>query len=99
MGTACPSLPVNRLTQVALPAGRLKLVAKPTWTGSKPLVNTMGIVAVAPFFCRGRRSVGGDQHNYLSNERALQPARVNVRPGLQRSDIRLQCCARSRNPK
>src|SRR5262249_41562284 len=37
------------LTPVALPPGRLKLATRPYWTGSDPLVNTMGIVAVAAF--------------------------------------------------
>src|SRR5262249_36565931 len=40
---------VNMLTPVALPPGRLKLATRPYWTGSDPLVNTMGIVAVAAF--------------------------------------------------
>ena len=34
---------------MALPPGRLKLATRPSWTGSDPLVNTMGIVAVAAF--------------------------------------------------
>src|SRR5262245_32979039 len=61
-----PSSPVNRLTPVALPPGRLKLTARPIWTGSNPLVNTIGIVAVAPFCCYGRRPNGGNQHSDLS---------------------------------
>ena len=44
-----PSSLVNTLTPVALPPGRLKLLTRPSWTGSKPLANTMGIVAVAAF--------------------------------------------------
>jgi hypothetical protein len=42
-----PSSTVKRLTPVALPLGRLKLATRPSWTGSSPMVNTMGIVVVA----------------------------------------------------
>src|SRR5262245_17371666 len=34
---------------VALPAGRLKLATRPSCTGSKPTVKTIGMVAVAFF--------------------------------------------------
>src|SRR5262249_22990683 len=34
---------------VALPPGLLRLATRPAWTGSDPLANTMGIVAVAAF--------------------------------------------------
>ena len=40
---------MNTLTPVALPPGRLTLATSPSWTGSKPLANTMGMVVVAAF--------------------------------------------------
>ena len=38
---------VSPLTPVALPPGRLRLVTRPSFTGSVEQVNTIGIVAVA----------------------------------------------------
>jgi hypothetical protein len=42
-----PNSLANQLTPVTFPPGRLRLVTRPTLTGSAPLVKTMGIVAVA----------------------------------------------------
>jgi hypothetical protein len=38
---------VSRLTPVALPPGRLSAATAPVLTGSSPVLNTIGIVAVA----------------------------------------------------
>src|SRR5215831_10790468 len=54
-GTSSPRIPIrlgndslpNQLTPVTFPPGRLRLVTRPTLTGSAPLVKTMGISAVA----------------------------------------------------
>ena len=40
---------LNQLIPVRLPPGRLRLATRPTLTGSTPLVNTIGIVAVDAF--------------------------------------------------
>src|SRR5262249_4442138 len=40
---------VNRVTPVTLPPGRLKLLTSPALTGSPPIPNTIGIIAVADF--------------------------------------------------
>ncbi len=39
--------PVKKEMPVILPPGRLSLATRPTFTGSSPVANTMGIVAVA----------------------------------------------------
>ena len=38
---------VNKLTPVALPPGRLRPATRPSFTGSPPIVKTMGMVVVA----------------------------------------------------
>jgi hypothetical protein len=35
-----------------LPLGRLRLATRPIWTGSEPVVNTIGMVVVAAFAAR-----------------------------------------------
>src|SRR5262249_54074904 len=45
---AC-SGPGTILTPVRLPPGRLRLVTRPAWIGSMPLLKTMGIVVVTAF--------------------------------------------------
>jgi hypothetical protein len=44
--------PVIWVAPVTLPPGRLKLETNPSWTGSPPVVKTIGIVAVAAFATR-----------------------------------------------
>ena len=39
----------NRVAPVTLPPGRLRLATRPSLTGSAPVWNTIGIVAVAAF--------------------------------------------------
>jgi hypothetical protein len=44
--------PVIWVMPVTLPPGRPKLVTSPSWTGSPPVVKTIGIVVVAAFATR-----------------------------------------------
>ncbi len=48
-----PSSTFSMLTPVRLPPGRLRLATSPVPTGSTPLLNTIGIVAVAALAARG----------------------------------------------
>ena len=41
-----PTVPAMKTTPVTLPPGRLRLVTRPSLTGSLPVVNTIGIVVV-----------------------------------------------------
>ena len=43
---------LNQLIPVALPPGRLRLVTRPIFTGSPPMLKTIGIVAVAALAAR-----------------------------------------------
>src|ERR1700735_4657469 len=45
---------VSKVIPVTFPPGRLKLATKPSFTGSPPIVNTIGIVEVAPVDDRHR---------------------------------------------
>ncbi len=47
-----PRSPDTKLTPVTLPPGRLRLATKPSWTGSAPVVNTIGVVLVAAITAR-----------------------------------------------
>jgi hypothetical protein len=51
------SSPLRRISvyPVMLPPGRLRLAARPSWTGSKPTPNTIGMLAVA---ARAARAAG-----------------------------------------
>ena len=42
-----PSWLLMKLMPVTLPPGRFRLATNPYWTGSLPLANTIGMVAVA----------------------------------------------------
>ena len=47
-----PSRAVNTLTPVIFPPGRARLLTRPTFIGSSPVVKTIGTVVVAAFAAR-----------------------------------------------
>ena len=50
-------VPEKKVTPVTLPPGRLMLATRPSETGSLPLANTIGMVAVAAFAAWGEFAV------------------------------------------
>jgi hypothetical protein len=48
-----PSPETNWVAPVMLPPGRLRLATRPSWIGSEPISNTIGMVVVAAYACAG----------------------------------------------
>jgi hypothetical protein len=56
---------MNMLTPVALPPGRLRLATRPSFTGSSPVLKTIGMVEVAAFCSESRGlPAGGNDHRH-----------------------------------
>ena len=66
-----PNLPLNNVTPVTLPPGRLRLATRPSLTGSPPAKNTIGTVVVAALAA----SAAGDSATNDSHRLADQVSR------------------------
>ena len=100
LGTNSCSIPSNlatnwtteKTTPVILPPGRLMLATRPTLTGSAPMTNTIGVVAVValPACAAGTPAPDPDRGDLPAHEigrQSRQPIQLIVRPAILDGDV------------
>ena len=73
-----PTSTFNAVTPVRLPPGRLRLATRPTWTGSTPVVKTIGIVVVAAFAASAAGTVACGNHGHLTTNQIGRQRRQSI---------------------